>query len=140
LTWFNFEYVPICDVKVGDNVLSFDPNNPSSTIVTKVVNQYVKEADESKWFLDIKIPLIIDDTKRSVKFYNGTVIDYNESFEDIINDNVNFDITVTMDHKIYTKEGWCEAKDLKPFESKVLLNLSTINAIEDKYSLEMFDS
>jgi DNA-directed RNA polymerase beta subunit len=138
-TWFDFEYVPICDVKVGDNVLSFDPNNPSATIVTKVVNQYVKEADEDKWFLDIKIPLIIDDTNNGITFPNGISIDYSESFKEFVEDNINFDITVTMDHKIYTSEGWCEAKDLKPFESKVLLNLSTLNAIEEKYSLEMFD-
>jgi DNA-directed RNA polymerase beta subunit len=140
ITWFDFEYIPICDVKVGDNVLSFDPQNPSETVVTKVINQYVKEADESKWFLNIKIPLLLNFTDVSISFNNGVSIGYDDNFTNFINDNVNLDITVTMDHKIYTIDGWCEAKDLKPFESKVLLNLSTLNAIDEKYSFEMFNN
>ncbi len=129
LVWYSFEYKPICDVKVGDNVLSFDPENPSLTTVTKVINQYVKEANDDKWFLKIDIPLLFDIPEDKREYFQNVSNSFDDDNDKLIGDNFNYGLTVTMDHKIYTKNGWCEAKDLIPFKSQVLLNLATFSPL-----------
>jgi hypothetical protein len=135
MTVYRYEYKAICDVKVGENVLSFNPHNPSETMVTKVINQYVKKADDDKWFLKIHIPVeIMDDYQPVDVFNNGTTVDHSDEYNKFIDDNVNHNLTVTMDHKIYTIDGWKEAKDLVPYKTKILLNRSTLLTMDEDYS------
>lgn len=134
--WDCFEYKPICDVKIGDNVLSFDPLNPSNIMVTKVVNQYVKKADSDKWFLDIDISIRIKDTYNPITEFDTEIqIDNNDQYDEFKEDYTNRKLTVTMDHKIYTLNGWVEARNLIANQSKILLNKTTFMTMEDNYNL-----
>lgn len=82
------EWKKICDIKVGDEVLSFNPEGAPALIhghpitTTKVINQYVRPTDK--------------------KIYEISISEYGRLKT----------ITATEDHKFMSSKGWIEVKDM----------------------------
>lgn len=103
----NGNHKPICDIKVGEEVMTFNPDDMTQPLTTtKVINQYVKKATD-KSFLKIHV----DDTVP--------------------------DLYVTSDHKIMTAEGWMEAQHLVVHQTRIwtyftdkVLQLKKVSSIE----------
>lgn len=80
---------PICDIKIGDEVVTFNPDLKGylNVTTTKVINQYVRKTD--KKIYEIKI----DDEENT--------------------------IIATEDHKFMSDNGWIEVKDMVAYNTEL---------------------